>query len=69
MLRMFEQFLNQILWRNPIKFQISGQSVHTAPEVHFGIKLVRVALPLNKVFGPLQHRLELVDLGHLGRVG
>ena len=68
MLRMFEQFLNQILRRNPIKFQISGQSVHTVPEVHFGIKLIRVALPLNKVFGPLQHRLEFVDLGHLGRL-
>ena len=64
---MFEQFLNKILWRNPIKFQISGQSVHTVPEVYFGIKLICVALLLNKVFGPLQHSLELVDLGHLGK--
>jgi hypothetical protein len=48
--------LNEICGRYSVKFEISGESVHAASELDFGVNLVRIRFALDSMFRPFEHR-------------
>ena len=57
--------VDELLGRDLVQPQVPCQPVHAGPELDLGVEAVLEAPGLDLVLGPLEHGLELVDLGDL----
>jgi hypothetical protein len=61
--------LDQVLGRDLVELQVLGEALHAGAELQLGLHLVAGVLEADPVLGPLEHGLELVELGDLQVAG